>query len=168
MWVTESQKHQLFSHSVSALRFLNKCSSNYFIFWFLARQLKLTPWSPLTTGPPEHLCQFLVTSPSQVCNVWPPARGWGLVVRWVSESSNHWVVISPWLRANRHYMSYQLLSSLNMRQRVFKKQTNPIKMSMCTIHVSHRFLKGPKLWERLGFLFVLSLTPSDRSSEHVF
>lgn len=104
------------------LRFLNhfggKMLSNYFIFWFSATHLKLTPWPPLTIAKGFHEpgTPLPAVGISEACDEWPPACKWDLVVPGASWSWNHRLVISPWVRANSHC---QPLSSLNTLQRIF-------------------------------------------------
>ena len=138
--------------------------------------LKLTPWPPLTAWTSE----MPLPAPGNlsVTGLW----GWHLAWGWdLAFTVNLWscgtvsfreleppigdlpLGQSQWALT---VLSFQPLSSLDTIQRVFRKQTNPIKMSMCTVHVSLRFLKDPKHWNGLSFLFVLSPTASDRLSEH--
>lgn len=150
-----SQSHEntkCFPIVQTCLRFLNhfggKMLSNYFIFWFSATHLKLTPWPPLTTAKEFHEpgTPLPAVGNSQAWDERPPASRWDLVVRGASQSWDHWVVISPWVRANSHV---SLSPHWTHFRGFLKKQT--IKLSTYVIHVSHRFLKDPKVWNKLGF-----------------
>lgn len=63
-------------------------------------------------------------------------------------------------------LAFQPRSSLDTIQRVFRKQTNPIKMSISISHASLRFLKDPKPWNGLvsSLSFLLRHLTGDQST----
>ena len=131
-----------------------ECSSNCFVFWFPAIHWKLTPWPPSTT---KVFCEPGTPLPavgkSQVCEVWPPACRWQL-----GDLELHTAGTTGWwfppgsepTGVNCAVISASLLTK-HTSEDFLKKQTNPIKTSTCIIHVSDRFLKGPKHWNKLSF-----------------